>query len=157
MAKMGFSKEQLTKKLVPGGIYRLHFGGFKPSRSKSNADNVNLNPQLKIIDSKEFTGVPIFVSLPQSEGWMIQDFVHGLGQEMDHDGNMPGDWEFPVADNPATWRYKGVLVGKTIQAELIESVWQGKPQLKVKQFICAVPNCKIKNPDVTHSANMVKG
>lgn len=156
MAKMGFSKDSLTKKLVPGGIYTLHMGGFKPAPSKSNTDNVNLNPQLKIVNHKDFTGKPVFVSLPQSQGWMIQDFVHSLGQEMDQDGNMPGDWEFP-SQNPTTWRYKGPLLGKTLQAELVETDYQGKPQLKVKQFICAVKDCKTKYPDVVHSTNMVKG
>jgi len=157
MAKMSFSKDSLTKKLVPGGIYTLHMGGFKPTISKSNADNVNLNPQLKIVNNKDFTGKPVFVSLPRSEGWMIQDFVHALGQEMEPDGSMPGEWEFPVQAQPTTWRYKGPLLGKTMQAELVETTFNGNPQLKVKQFICAVKDCKTKYPDVVHSTNMVKG
>lgn len=156
MAKMSFSKESLTKKLVPGGIYTIHMGGFKPAKSKSNADNINLNPQLKIVNHPDFTGKPVFVSLPQSEGWMIQDFVHCFGQEMDKDGNMPGDWDFPIQDNPATWRYRGPLLGKTGQVELVETTYNGKPQLKVKQFICAVPDCKTKNPEIVHSTNMAK-
>lgn len=156
MPKMTLSKESLEKKLVPGGIYTIHMGGFKPSRSKNNPDNVNLNPQLKIVNHKDFTGKPVFVSLPRSEGWMIQDFVHCLGQELDPDGSIPGDWEFP-SDDPATWRYKGPLLGKTGQVELVETTYNGKPQLKVKQFICAVKDCKTKNPNITHSTNMVKG
>lgn len=161
MAKMSFSKDSLTKKLVPGGIYTLHMGGFKPATSKNNPDNTNLNPQLKIVNNKDFTGKPVFVSLPRSEGWMIQDFVHALGQEMVPNPNggaddMPGDWEFPSA-NPTTWRYKGPLLGKTLQAELVETEYQGKPQLKIKQFICAVKDCKTKYPDIVHSTNMVKG
>lgn len=154
---MSFTKEQLTKKLAPGGIYDVHFAGFKPAKSKNNPDNVNLNPILKIVNSKDFTGIPVFLSLPQSEGWMIQDFVHCFGQEMDKDGNMPGDWEFPVQNNPATWRYKGPLLGKTGKIELIETEYNGKPQLKVKQLICGVTDCKVKNPEVQHSTNMVKG
>jgi hypothetical protein len=159
MAKMGFSKEQLTKKLTPGGIYDFHFSGFKPApkNGTTGTETVNLNPQLKIINSKDFTGVPVFLSLPQSQGWMIQDFVHSLGQEMDHDGNLPGDWEFPVQDNPTTWRYRGPLVGKTGKVELIETTYNGKPQLKVKQLICAVKDCKTKNPEIVHSSNMAKG
>lgn len=159
MAKMSFTKEQLTKKLTPGGLYDVHLAGFKPDFKKDTgpADMlVNLNPQLKIVNSKDFTGTPVFFSLPQSQGWLMQDFVHGFGLEMEPDGSMPGDWEFPAQNNPKTWRYKGPLVGKIAKFELVEDTYQGKPQLKVNQIICAVKDCKTKNPDIQHSVKMAK-
>lgn len=160
MAKMSISKEKLERKLTPGGIYDVHLSGFKPSKGKSNPDNINLNPIVKIIGHPDFTGKPVFLSLPMSEGWMQQDFVHSFGLEMEQgtngDVNMPGDWDFPTQD-PATWKYRGPLLGKTAKWELIETEYQGKPQLKVKMMICSVPDCKTKNPTVVHSTNMVKG
>lgn len=157
MAKMQLSKDKLQRKLTPGGIYEVHMGGFKPARSKSNPDNINLNPILKIINHPDFSGKPIFVSLPRSEDWMIQDFVHCLGLTLDSDNNIPGEWDFAVEQNPETWKYRGPLVGRTGKMELIETEYQGKPQLKVKQMICGVTNCRQLYPAITHSANMVKG
>lgn len=161
MAKLGVSKESLEQKRMSGGVYEVQFVGFKPKNSSKGAGSVLLRPEMKIIGNADFNGKAVFdkYSLPLNSGWAVQDFVHCFGFELDPDGNIPGEWEFPKQDDPTTWKYRGPLVGKVGRVQIIEAEYKDKSGntkqgIQINQYICAVPNCAQKNPTVRHSTSI---
>lgn len=143
---------------VPGNIYEFEFKGFKPAMSK-NKDSVNYNPILEIVNHPEYEGRKIFENLNSKADWIINDFVHSLGFEMvkkdENTSDIPGDFD-GNPDDMTTWTYRGPMMGARGKCELVATTYQGKPQNKVKQWICQVKDCAIKNPDITHSTNLIK-
>lgn len=159
MAKLGVSKESLEQKRMTGGIYEVQFVGFKPK--KSSKGTTLLRPEMKILGNADFNGKLVFdkYSLPLNSGWAVQDFVHAFGLELDPEGNIPGEWDFPDEDNPETWKYRGPLVGKVAKVEIVEAEYTDKSGAKkngiaIKQYICSVPNCVAKNPTIKHSTSI---
>lgn len=166
MAKLGVSKESLEQKRIAGGIYEVQFVGFQPKKSKK--DTVLLRPEMKIIGNADFNGKQLYdkYSLPLNSGWAVQDFVHCFGQELDADGNIPGEWDFGTADGQpdmngdlSKWKYRGPLTNKVGKVEIIEAEYtdsngQKKNGIQIKQYLCAVPNCAAKNPNVRHQTNI---
>lgn len=159
MAKLGVSKESLEQKRMTGGIYEVQFVGFKPK--KSSKGTTLLRPEMKILGNADFNGKLVFdkYSLPLNSGWAVQDFVHAFGFELDPEGNIPGEWDFPNVDNPETWKYRGPLVGKTAKVEIVEAEYTDKSGnkkngIQIKQYICSVPNCVAKNPTIKHSTSI---
>jgi hypothetical protein len=60
-------------------------------------------------------------------------------------------------NDPKNWIYRGPLLGKVGKVEVVEEHKQGqKPRNNIKMFICAIPDCATKNPNVSHVPNMIK-
>ena len=107
----------------------------------------------------------VFASLNSKAGFIIFDFVHGLGLEMEEiqDENagtekasltIPGvfDGQDAHPDDPTQWKYQGPMLNRTMEAELAETEYQGKKRNEVRQYKCAVTGCTAK-----HSTNLIKG
>jgi hypothetical protein len=161
MAKLAVSKESLEQKRMTGGIYEVQFVSFQPKNSSKGAGSVLLCPVMKVIGQPDFNGKEVYdkYKLPLNSGWAVQDFVHCFGLELDQDGNIPGEWDFPKQDDPTTWKYRGPLVGKVGKVEIVEAEYIKKDGTKangiaIKQYICAVPNCVQKNPNIRHATSI---
>jgi len=162
--QMNYSKEEISgKPPVPSGWYTLQVKAFKPKVAGKEKDSIQLNCETAIIGHAEHEGRKIFLGLNSKAPWIITDFVHACGLQMEEiqDGNQgteaaqftfPGVFEnsdkFP--DDPAQWKYLGPLTNKTFQAELGETEFQGRKRNEVRQYKCAVPNCIDK-----HSTNLL--
>jgi hypothetical protein len=167
MAKLAVSKESLEQKRMVGGIYEVQFVGFQPKLSSKGAGSILLRPEMKIIGNADFNGKQVYdkYSLPLASGWAVQDYVHCFGLELDQDGNIPGEWDWgvpagvdPMLD-PTKWKYRGPLVGKVGKVEIVEAEYKDKSGatkngIAIKQYICAVPNCVQKNPNIRHATSI---
>lgn len=148
---------------VPAGWYEVRFEGFKPKKAKPPSDSINFNPQLKIINytSPDGKDHKLMESMNSQAEWIIQDMVHAFGFEAEpipgtNDMKpIPGDFAGDEA-NPESWVYTGPLQGAVAKVEVVVTSYQGKPQNKIKQWACAVQDCKTKNPKITHSTNLIK-
>ncbi len=163
--QMSYQKEELSGATpVPAGWYTLQLKGFRPRASK-DGQSVSLNAELAIVSPSEYEGRRVFASLNSKAGFIIFDFVHGLGLDMEEiqDENagtekaaltIPGVFEGQDAhpDDPTQWKYQGALLNRTLEAELAETEYQGKKRNEIRQYKCAVPNCTAK-----HSTNLIKG
>jgi hypothetical protein len=161
---MGFSKEEISgPPPVPAGQYDAQLKGFKPKESKDK-DSVNLNAEFEIIGNDDLKNRKFFATLSMKAPWIIVDFVHACGLVMEEvqdeyastekaNYTIPGIFEGSDGSepDPAKWKYQGPLTNKTLKVELAEKEYQGKKSNEVRQFICAVPDCKEK-----HSTNLIK-
>ncbi len=165
--KMGFSTEELKgPEPVAAGLYEVRFVGFKVALSKKG-DSFNYNASVEIIDPPvEKYQSKVYVNLnSQIPNW-IQDFVHSFGLEMEFNpdtekSDIPGDWDGDSAsfdpNKLETYKYEGPLTGKTAIWELVpDKDLNGKPRTSANRFICAVPNCAQKFPEIQHAMKMVK-
>ena len=170
---MNFSKEQLTGAApVPAGPYTLQLKGFKQKPAKikegqTESESMNLNPELVIINNTEYDGRRVFAGLNTKAAWIISDFVHACGLEMEEvqdefagteKANLTIPGVFDGSDDPSVkpedWKYQGPLLNKTLNVELafIPAAGGFKEKNDVRQYICAVPGCQEK-----HSTNLIKG
>lgn len=172
--KMNFNKQELSgPPPMPSDWYNIRFLGFQPKvvgGKDGKEKSINLNAMLEIIGDSRFDGSngeksrKVFVGLNTGAGWIYQDFVHcfGLPMEVVQDENtgteaenvtIPGAFEgseqYP--EDPTKWKYQGPLTNKTGQVELAITEYQGRERNEVRQFRCAVPDCKEK-----HSTNLIK-
>jgi hypothetical protein len=139
---------------VPEGMYTVRCDGFKPKKSKDGG-SVNLNPQLRIINSAEYNDRVIFENLNTKAPWIWPDFHHCFGITISKDGN--DSYEFvgfgpESEDDPEKWVYQGPILGQTGQIYVIQSEYQGKTNNKIKFYVCKMAGqCKEK-----HSQNLAK-
>jgi hypothetical protein len=162
MPKVAVSKESLEGiKPVPAGMYDVVLNGFEPKWPKSNKDSVNLNPVLKIVNHPKFNGQRLFMNLNTKISNFMQDLAHGFGLPMEEEAgemHLPGGakaWS-GTDDDPTTWKYTGPLLGKTAKVEVIESSYAGRAKNEIKMFVCKIPDCQTKYPEIQHSTNMIK-
>jgi hypothetical protein len=157
--KMGVDPEKLkAPKPQPAGWYTLRLIGFKPKMNKKK-DGVNLNGQFEIVSPKTpdcFDKVYPTMSLKMDNH--IAAIVHGLGFELETNGDLPGKWtpspEDP--DNVEKWQYSGPLLGKTMEAELAVTKYLQNPERNdIKQVRCKVQGCAQKYPDMRHPVDMI--
>jgi len=159
MVKMGVDPEQLkAAKPVPGNTwYKLKFKGFKPKLS-SKKDSVNFNAQFEVVNSTpENNGSLVYMGLNTKFAKAINDFTHGLGFPLNADGSFAGDWlkDDKDAENIEKMQYKGPLLGRIMDAELVITSYQGNERNEVKQVRCAIPDCANKYPDIKHLTNLI--
>lgn len=156
---MNFSRESLSgSDPAPSGWYQLQFKGFKQVAS-NNKDSINLNPQFEIINHPEHDGKKVWSTMNTKGTWVINDFVHATGNQMQAVNGDPDSLSIPgvfkdidsFPDNPEKWEYLGPLTNSVFEAEVFISDWNGKKSSKVKQFKCAVPGCTER-----HSTNLEK-
>jgi len=158
--KMGVDPEKLkAPKPVPGNQwYKLKFKGFRPKLNSKKDGSMNFNAELEVVESApDNNGSRVFMTLSTKFERALLDFTHGLGFPMNVDGTFVGDWEFDPNDkeNIEKAQYKGPLLGKTMDAELVTSSYQGNEKNEVKQIKCKVEGCAIKFPDIRHITNMI--
>ena len=164
--QMGWQKDELSGlPPVQAGKYTLQLKGFRPKIS-TNKDSYNLNAEFEIIGNPLYEKRRVFHSLNSKAGWIVIDFVHGAGLQMEEKqdefagtekatlllpGVFDGSEQFP--DDPSKWTYQGPLLNKTLEAELAETAAtaQYKAKNEIRQFYCAVPGCTEK-----HSTNLIK-
>lgn len=151
------NKESLDRVVLPEGLYTMEVMSFKPATSKKG-DSTNINGRYQVIgpvgsDDPEVAAkkVQVFDSLNTGFGVGIQDFVHACGFELDDDGNMPGSFDGASEDKLA---YSGPLLGVRFQAEIAVRDYNG-PQNAIRSYVCAVPDCNVKNPKIRHSKNLL--
>ncbi len=163
--QMSWQKDELSgAPPVPAGRYTLQLKGFRPKASK-DGKSVNLNAEFEIIGAPEYEHRRVFHSLNSGAGFIIFDFVHACGLQMEEvqdefagteKANLtpPGVFDGSDAhpDDPTQWKYQGPLTNKTLEVELAETEYQGKKRNEIRQFFCAVPGCTEK-----HSTNLIKG
>jgi hypothetical protein len=154
MPKLTASKEEIKGlPAMPEGMYAFRLDGFKPKHSKDKG-SVNLNPQIKIINSADFNDRNVFENLNTKGKWVWKDFCHALGVPL---AEVNGDYEFPgnfdgAEDNPESWQYSGPLVGQQGQFYLIQGDdTKGGVVNRIKYYVCKVNGCSEK-----HSANLAK-
>jgi hypothetical protein len=153
MAKIAFSKEELSGNVYPEGLYELRLESFEPKYSK-NKDSINLNPVLKIVNHPTLNGKRVFDNLNSGAAWIVESFVHAFGLNLTPNqtggGDLPGDFIGPD-DDPTKWQYQGPLTGLVAKAMLKSTEYNGKASTKVDQWLCATPNCNTK-----HAAGLVR-
>jgi hypothetical protein len=162
--QMSYQKEELTgAPPVPAGWYTLQLKNFRPRASK-DGQSVSLNAELAVVSPVQYEGRRVFPSLNSKAGFIIFDFVHGLGLEMEEvqDENagtekasltIPGvfDGQDTNPDDPTQWKYQGPLLNRTIEVELAETEYQGKKRNEIRQYKCVVAGCTAR-----HSTNLIK-
>jgi hypothetical protein len=163
--QMGYTKDELSgAQPVPAGKYTLQLKGFRPKASK-DGQSVSLNAGLAIVGNAEYDGRRVFAGLNSKAGFILFDFVHAAGLQMDEVQDefagtekakltIPGIFDGSDAnpDDPSKWSYQGPMLNRTMEAELAETEYEGKKRNEVRQFYCAVPGCTEK-----HSTNLIKG
>lgn len=139
---MKISKEQIKGlEVLPPNHYELKLISFAPKISK-NGDSYSLNPCMEVINHPDFAGRKVFDSLNSKGAWTWPAFVEAFGLTMegnDAEGySIPGQWNGNPAvfneNDPATWVYKGPLVGRTGKAEIYVDNYNGKDNNKVKTY-----------------------
>lgn len=163
--RMGFSSDAIkAPEPVNEDLYTVRIEGFKPALSSAKT-SINYNPVLRILSGKntgaEFAGKSVFENLNSGAPWIMNDFVHAAGLPLDKieetgELTMPGGFEGSNPEDPSTWKYVGPLVGRTLEVYVIKSEYNNKPNNKIKYYVCALPDCNTKYPEVKHSTNLVK-
>lgn len=157
--KMGVDPEKIKQpKTQPNGWYKLKLVGFKPKKSQKDANSVNYNGQFEILNSAgpDFNKF-VFATMSDKMQKHINDIVHGLGFALEKDGSIPGDWIEDPSDssNVEKYQYKGPLMGRTMEAELSTTSYNGAERNEIRQVRCSVPDCTVKYPDIKHQTNML--
>lgn len=168
--KMGMSKEDLTgPPPVPPGVYDLQVTGFRPKIAKSG-ESLNYNAEFTVTSNPTFDGRKVFHPMNTSFGVAIRDFTHACGLQLEKMDNpeggdqldcLPGTFEFmkQFPDEPDKWgKYLGPLTNKIFKAELAVTTFQGKEKNEIRQFLCALKDCAVLEPDprLKHSTNLIK-
>ena len=162
---MGVNPEQTkAPKPVPGGWYDLRLKALTAKFSKSGK-GYNYEAYTNVVNNKaEFNDS--FVLFRMNNGFKqamaINDFVHGMGFELEPDGSFPGDWTVKDATKPVDApdyydgaQYNGPLLGKVFSAELITTVYDGIERNDVKQIRCKVQDCATRFPDIRHLTDLI--
>lgn len=148
--RMGAPKDSMEgRKLLPKGRYTVQCDGFAQKLSKKG-DSINYNPKLRVINHPTLSGEKVFTSLNQGAGFILVDFCHMLGHQMEQVGDdfvFPGGF-IPDASDPndvSKMRYQGPLQGAVGELLLDVNKYENKDQNFVKQYFCKVPGCTQKH------------
>lgn len=143
----------------PAGWYKLKLVGFKPKETKAK-DGVNYNAQFEVVnpDPKSASKKPmVFHTMSTKMGRQIVDILHGMGFHLEPSGELPGQW-IPDPANPndvSKLQYKGPLIGRTLEAELAITNYNGNERNEIRQVRCQIQDCGQKHPTVKHNTNML--
>lgn len=160
MPKMGVNPESLkAPKPVPGGFYELRLKGITCKKSKSGK-GYNYEAYFNTVNQPAETNdafVMYRMNNGFSQGISAQDMCHALGFPLETDGSFPGDWTLKDASKPDEFdkaQYSGVLLGKVGKGELITENYEGRESNVVKQWVCKVPDCATRFPDIRHTTDL---
>jgi hypothetical protein len=155
MPKLTANKDDIKgMPLLPEGMYTVRLDGFEPKKSKGGG-SILLGPVMKVINDPTFNDQRVFDNINTGGKFVWVDFCHCFGVPLveDASGNVewPGDFAGPD-DDPTKWQYTGPLLGQVGQVYVVQSEYNGKPNNKVKFFVCKIgPTCTHK-----HSSNLAK-
>jgi hypothetical protein len=158
MPKMGVDPEKVkAAKPHPAGWYKLKLVAFKPKKAAKDANSVNYNGQFEIVNNMPDLEKRVYTTMSDKMPKHINDIVHGLGFALEKDGSIPGDWEPDPKDpnNIEKYQYKGPLLGRTLEAELSVTTYNGNERNEMRQVRCAVKDCQVQYPDIKHLTNMI--
>lgn len=161
MPKMGVDPEAIKAQVPqPDGWYKLKFLGFKPKKGAKDPNSVNYNGQFEILNPSlpgPNASTKVYPTMSTKMPKHINDIVHGLGMSLEADGELPGQWVPDTADpeNVEKMQYRGPLLGKTMEAELAVTEYNGNKRNEIRQVRCSVPSCATKHPDIKHQTNMI--
>lgn len=159
--KMGVDPESIkAPQPQPAGWYKLKLTGFKPKMGKDKA-GINYNGQFEVVNPATpppaGRKVMVFATMSTKFATAINDIVHGLGFALEADGELPGQWVPDPTDpeNVEKMQYKGLLLGRTMEAELAETEYNGSKRNEIRQVRCQVAGCNTKYPDIRHSTSLI--
>jgi|SRR5579859_1182353 len=160
MPKMGVNPEQTkAPKPVPGNQwYKLR---VKKLLCKKSPKGYNYEAYTEVVENKpELNGS--FVPFRANNGFMqakaMNDFCHGVGLTLETDGNIPGDWKLKDSAKPDDFdgaEYSGPILGRTFEAEVVITVYNGEERNSIKQIRCRVADCAAKFPDIKHLTDLL--
>jgi hypothetical protein len=171
MARIQFKRETINtqRQVAEEGMYTLALRGFtpKPIIPKDGTDvspGVNYNPILEILSKVDGSPAPtrtdgkplrVFFSAPTTWQGAVEDFCHAFGLPLEDDGNgnvgLPGIWDPQEEQDVTKCTYRGPLLdGRTAQAFLVKTTYNGQEKNEIKYFVCKVPNCAQKFPKLIH-------
>lgn len=148
--RLGAPKDSLEgKKLLPTGRYTIQCDGFGQKLSKKG-DSINYNPKLRIINHPTLSGEKVYTSLNQGAGFILVDFTHMLGFQMEEQGEdvvLPGGFMPNAADSQdvSKMTYQGPLQGAVGEILVDQNMYNNKPQNYIKAYFCKVPGCQVKH------------
>jgi hypothetical protein len=149
------------QEVFPPGIYEVKLIKFSPKKAKSGS--TSLKPMLEVVNHSEYAGRKLYDELNEGGAFTWPDFCHCFGLPMETDGDsswLPGEWDGDKVkfkeDDPATWVYKGPLVGRTGKVEVAVDNYQGRDNNKIKRYFCAVADCATKFPKIRHIEDLLK-
>lgn len=162
--KFGVNPEETkAEKPVPTGWYKMRIKGLTIKLSKSQK-GYNYVANLAICENQaEYNDKVIFFQMNNgfNQAKQVNDFCHAAGFPLEADGSFPGGdtaWAIKDASKPDEIdgaQYKGVLLGKTVEGELITDNYNGEDRNKVKQLRCKIQDCATKNPDIRHLTDLI--
>lgn len=147
---MGAPRDSMEgRKVLPPGRYTIQCDGFAQAMSKKG-DSINYNPKLRVINHATLAGEKIFTSLNQGAGFILLDFCHMLGHQMEQIGEdfvFPGGFVPNAADpnDVKKMTYQGPLQGSVGEVLVGINKYNDKDQNYVKQYFCKVPGCTVKH------------
>jgi hypothetical protein len=158
---MKVSNEKLEgQEVFPAGQYEVKLVAFKPSKAKTGS--TNLNARMEVVNHSEYAGRKLFDSLNEGGAFTWPDFSHCFGIPMETDGQnswLAGAWDGDPAkfqeNDPATWVYKGPLVGRIGKVEVAVDNYQGRDNNKIRRYFCNVPDCATKFPKIKHIQDLL--
>jgi hypothetical protein len=148
--RMGAPKDSMEgRKLLPRGKYVVQCDGFGQKMSKKG-DSINYNPKLRIINHPTLSGEKVFTSLNNGAGFILVDFCHMLGHQMDivgEDAVFPGGFvpDASAPDDVAKMTYQGPLKGAVGEILVDVNKYENKDQNYIKQYFCKIPGCQVKH------------
>lgn len=164
MPKMGVDPESIkAAKPVPADWYDLKLVNLKAKVSKTGSGNINYNGILKVVNSKaDYNDSVVYFKMNGGpfQGFSVVDFCHMFGLHIEADGTFPGGqaaWIFDPTDpeNVSKAQYKGPLQGRTGNAQVGVTSYEGNESNSVIQIRCKIEKCAEKFPEIKHRLNLL--
>ncbi len=164
--KMSVTKESLSWKILPEGLYALELVSLQPKKpSKAPAEGydpgthgLNINARLVVVNNtEELNETSVFFTLSTKFPTAIQDFSHAFGFAMEEEGgniSLPGEL-LGDPTNPDSLKYAGPLLGRICTAFIEPQVYNNNTRNTIRYFNCAVMACGT-NDKVRHSTCLNK-
>jgi len=166
--RMGVDPETTkAPKPVPAGWYDLKVKALRAKYTKGTKPEdgkINYEIDTNVVSARDPNHNDSFVMVRANngpfQGFAVVDICHGAGLHIEKDGSWPGGlsaWSFDPKDpeNVEKAQYKGPLLGRVLNAEVITTSWEGNERNSVKQIRCKVPDCAVKFPDIRHRLDLL--
>lgn len=152
-----------TPKPVPGNQwYKLRLKDLKCKQTKAKT-GYNYEAYMEVVENKaELNGSFVLYRMSNGpfQGPNMLELCHGLGFPPEKDGTFPGGnqaWEFDPKEpeNPEKAKYKGPLLGKVADVELVITTYNSVDRNEIKQFRCKIDGCATRFPDIRHRTDLI--
>lgn len=164
MPKFGVNPEETkAPKPVPGGWYQLRIKALTYKKSKSGK-GYNYEAYMNVVNNKAELN-DSFVLYRMNNGFKqavaVNELCHAAGFPLENDGAFPGGdnaWKLKDPSKPDEVdgaQYTGVLLGKTVEAELVTTSFDNVERNEIKQFRCKIDQCATRFPDIRHQTDLI--